>query len=45
MKRSMIVLFEQPLQPPLRSQLRQVAIGTFVKRARARATRSIHTAF
>jgi len=38
-------LFEQPLQAPLGSQFRQVAIGALVKGARARLTRPINTAF
>jgi hypothetical protein len=37
-------LLEQPLQVPLGSQFRQVAIGALVKRARARLTRPINTA-
>jgi hypothetical protein len=38
-------LFEQPLQAPLGSQFRQVAIGALVEGAHARITRAINTAF
>jgi hypothetical protein len=38
-------LFEQPLQPPLGSQFRHVAIGALVEGARAGVARAIHTAF
>src|SRR2546428_12083509 len=38
-------LFEQPLQAPLGSQFRHVAIGALVEGACARITRAINTAF
>jgi len=38
-------LFQQPLQAPLGSQFRQVAIGALVERARARVAWAIHAAF
>jgi hypothetical protein len=38
-------LFEPPLQAPLGSQFRQVAIGASVEGARARLARAIHAAF
>jgi hypothetical protein len=38
-------LFEQPLQTPLGSQFRHVAIGALVEGARARVTRAIDAAF
>ena len=38
-------LFEQPLQAPLGSQFRQVAIGALIEGTRARLTLAIHAAF